>query len=431
MTIVEVQADGLAKSGDGICSTGAPRGGPLHVPNLLPGERAEVRVVHRGKHRSHGVVVKHLKPDPERRQPPCPRQGQCDGCPLMGASEALQVETKRSLLMKLGIEVERVVQLDEAEGYRWSAKRVVGGEAGAIVLGSYKRGSHELASMAGCLVDHPDIARAADELSRVASTLGVEPYDEATGQGDLRYVWLKTDGAGQVLVTLITASKDTRAQGLADGLSRAAGVAWCVQASDGNAIRGAPAVILAGADHLDVTLCDQIVSVGPLGFLQPNPRVAELAYRRLVADRRGSLAVDLYAGSGIITSLLRSSFERVLACESYPESAATLGIEPLPVADFLDAVIERGESPELVVANPPRAGLGAEVCDKLAKIKPARLHIMSCDPWAMARDLQRLQGFVIDDAMAYDTLPHTAHVELVVRMHAQCTSGLGEALPGD
>jgi len=425
MTTVEVRADALAKSGDGVCGTGAPRGGPLHVPNLLPGELAEVRIVHRGRQRSHGVVVKHLEPHPERRQPSCARQGQCHGCPLMIASKSLQAETKRALLMALGIEVEQVVQLDEVEGYRWSAKRVVGGETGAVVLGSYKRGTHELASMSGCLVDHPDIARVADELSRIASDLGIAPYDEAHGAGDLRYVWLKTDGAGRVLVTLITASDDTGVRALADGLSSAAGVAWCVQGSNGNAMRGAPAVILAGADHLDVTLCDQLVSVGPLGFLQPNPRVAELAYRRLVTDQAGALALDLYAGAGIITGLLRSSFERVLACESYPESAEALGIEPMRVSDFLDDVIERGLSPELVVANPPRAGLGAEVCDKLTKIKPARLHIMSCDPSALARDLQRLQSFVVDDAIAYDTLPNTAHVELVVRMRARLGSGAG------
>ncbi len=413
----EVQADALAKNGDGVVS--AER---LHVPGLLPGETAQVRLVHRGRQRAHAELVALRQAHPGRQSPPCPHQGRCSGCPLMIASAPLQAELKRALLAELGIDVEAVWQ-GEPFGYRWSAKRVVGGRAGALRLGSWQRGSHRLADMDGCRVDHPDIAAVAGALCAVASELGIVPYDEATRRGDLRYVWLKTDGAGRVLVTLVTARRETRAPAIADALPSAAGVAWCVQPSEGNALRGDDLTLLRGDDHLALVLCGEVVRVGPLGFLQPNPRVIAHAYPRLVASDDTGLALDLYAGAGITTALLRRRFRQVRACEAYPESAAALGIAPQTAEAFLAEVRAGGARPDLVVANPPRAGLGEAVCDALLALAPPRLHLMSCDPWALSRDLARLRPhYDTVDAMAYDALPHTAHVEVVVRLQKKSAS---------
>jgi tRNA/tmRNA/rRNA uracil-C5-methylase (TrmA/RlmC/RlmD family) len=115
----------------------------------------------------------------------------------------------------------------------------------------------------------------------------------------------------------------------------------------------------------------------------------------------------------------------VHACEAFPESARALGIEPATVEDFLAAT---GESPRLIVANPPRAGLGERAPALLNALawrspEPLWLHVMSCEPVALARDLERLAGdhgaFTRLGVRAYDTLPQTAHVELVVWMRSR------------
>ena len=160
-----------------------------------------------------------------------------------------------------------------------------------------------------------------------------------------------------------------------------------------------------------------------MGFLQPNPEVAGRAYDALIADPSGKelsgkLAFDLYAGAGLTTTRLRAHFESVRPVESFGESARSLGVEAETVADFLKSY--EGESPELVVANPPRAGLGAEACEGLLKLAPARLHIMSCSPDSFARDLDRLRsGFELEGLRLFDTLPQTAHVELVAWLRAK------------
>jgi 23S rRNA (uracil1939-C5)-methyltransferase len=316
--------------------------------------------------------------------------------------------------------VGELVHVGPSLGYRVSSKRVVFGRRGALELGSWSRGTHEGATMDGCLVDHPLLVEAARELARAADAMGIAPFDETRGQGDLRYVWLKTDGA-RVLVTLVTASEDSEAaRSLPQRLSLAHGVAWSVQPAKGNAMRGSAPRVLVGAPSLSVSMAGVPLEVGPLGFLQPNPAVIERAYLDLVRDEAGEatageLAWDLYAGAGVTAALLARSFARVLACESYPESAAALGVEPCSVERFLDR--ESG-TPALVVANPPRKGLGADVCEALARIAPPRLHVMSCGPEGLARDLAQLvrSGYRLASLTAYDTLPQTPHVELVARL---------------
>jgi len=166
--------------------------------------------------------------------------------------------------------------------------------------------------------------------------------------------------------------------------------------------------------------------VGPLGFLQPNPEVAGLAYLDLVrvpagGRTRGQLALDLYAGVGVTTALLRKQFERVLPCEAFPESARLLGVEPELAESFLARILTGGRTArhtvDLVIANPPRGGLGPTICSQLNRLEAARVHIMSCQPKSLAQDLERLTGsegsYKLLRTRAYDTLPQTPHLEVV------------------
>jgi 23S rRNA (uracil1939-C5)-methyltransferase len=422
----------LSREGDGLA---AHEGLEIVAPGLYPGELAQLTILHRERHRprAHAALAQLLRAHPARRPPPCPAHsdaaGRCTGCAWSTLSEPAQRSLKRDSLSRLfGHELEDLVYEPGGEfGYRRSSKRVVGGATGALRLGSYVRGGHEVAAMSGCLIEDPAITAAADELERAANDLFIQPYDEARRRGDLRYVWFKSDGQ-RVLLTLITAAAPSRAADLLPAaLSLPAGIAWSVQSSASNAIRSAaPVTILRGAATLTAQLAggDYSREIGPLGFLQPNPRVIERAYQDLIADPTGAplhgqLALDLYAGDGVTTALLRRGhrFQAVIPCESFAESAERLGVAPRPVADFLKEQLEgapRGR-PELVIANPPRAGLGHEVCELLGALAPARLHIMSCGPAALARDLSELcaRGYHLQRVRAYDTLPQTPHVELV------------------
>lgn len=418
-----IEIDHVSLAGDGVGRAGELE---VRVPGLFGGERALVEIVHRSRQhpRAVGRAISLERAHAGRRVAPCAqhasREGRCGGCPLMELDESAQREQKRAMLAALGLEVDAVIHAGPSLGYRASSKRVVHGRTGRVVLGSFVRGTHEGADMRGCLVDHPRITEAADELALAASKAGVVPFDEARGEGDLRYVWLKTDGE-RVIVTLVTASEEsTAARILPARLSVPDSIAWSVQPARGNAIRGSAPRVLSGSGSLSIAIASVATDVGPLGFLQPSPTVIERAYLDLAHDEggralSGELAWDLYAGSGVTTALARRAFSRVVPCESYPESAAALGVEPCTVEAFLASA---GGDPELVLANPPRKGLGDAVCDAITRTSAPRLHVMSCGPEGLARDLARLEanGWRRASLTAYDTLPQTPHVELAARL---------------
>jgi 23S rRNA (uracil1939-C5)-methyltransferase len=120
----------------------------------------------------------------------------------------------------------------------------------------------------------------------------------------------------------------------------------------------------------------------------------------------------------VTTRALRHTSREVIACEAHPESARALGVAPEPVAQFLARMLREPRGvPDLVIANPPRKGLGAEVCGQLSALAPRALHVMSCGPDGLARDLAQLgERFTVVGLEAFDTLPQTPHVELVAKL---------------
>lgn len=401
---------------------------------VFPGEHAKVRIEAVSRHhpRAHARLVELGRRHGARRQAPCPnhesRDGHCTGCPLMELGDVAQREAKRTMLReRFALTVERVEAAPAMLGYRFSSKRVAFGRKGFVYLGSYAHGSHQPAGMRGCLVDHPRLVAAFDTIERAVCELGVVPYDEKTGQGDLRYVWAKTNGS-EVIVTLVTASTETRLLELLPALAgKLAGVLHSVQPSRGNAMRGSTSTSLVGQSEVAIELLGQRVEVGALGFVQPNPQVAEAAYRALTElpseGTRRQLAFDLYAGTGVTTRVLRESFAEVVACEAHAESAAALGIAPESVESFLARVLTRDGArdeaavPDLVIANPPRKGLGPQVCGSLLSLRAPLLRIMSCGPEALAADLERLSAaYDLVELKAFDTLPQTPHIELVAAL---------------
>lgn len=433
---LELEVTALDDQGHG---RGAAGERTLCVPGLFPGERGLVRVEALARHSSlaHARLRELRRARPDRRALLCPRHRDaarererpkpaCAGCPLMALTPAAQREHLRTWLASAhGLELREPIVAGDELGYRWSSKRVVGGRAGRLRVGSRVRDGR-IADMNGCLVDHPRIRAAFDGLEALANEQGIEPWDPRASTGDLRHVWAKTNGE-QVLLTLITGAEHSRAAAElgpelhARGLAQ--GVAHSVQAEAGNAMRGTTAQPLVGLERLALTIDALTIEHGPLGFLQPNPTIAARAYRELLGlapgeqgpAPSGALALDLYAGAGVTTRLLGRRFDEVVACESAPESAAALGIEPETAEQLCRAWLDQGRPrPELIVANPPRAGLGATVCAALVSLAAPRLHVMSCSAKSLARDLRALEpAYELVGLRGYDTLPQTPHVELV------------------
>jgi 23S rRNA (uracil1939-C5)-methyltransferase len=158
-------------------------------------------------------------------------------------------------------------------------------------------------------------------------------------------------------------------------------------------------------------------------FFQVNRRLVDGLVDEVVSGRKGALAWDLFAGVGLFARRLTESFHRVVAVESAPSAVAALeenlrGTTGVAVRastfDFLHRG-NKGEGPDLIVVDPPRTGLGAEVTELLAEVAAPELTYVSCDPATLARDVKDLQvhGFRLREVTPVDMFPQTFHLECV------------------
>jgi 23S rRNA (uracil1939-C5)-methyltransferase len=170
------------------------------------------------------------------------------------------------------------------------------------------------------------------------------------------------------------------------------------------------------------------------GFFQVNRFLIDELVELVVGGRKGLMAWDLYAGVGLFSRALAKNFERVVAVEAAGDDLAKSfkgdgkrGVTATTL-DFLRGAVVQRERPDLVVVDPPRAGVGIEVCDLLSRVSAAEMVYVSCDPVTLARDLKALVagGYSVVELHLVDLFPQTFHLETVVFLRKSMVVGRGE-----
>jgi 23S rRNA (uracil1939-C5)-methyltransferase len=183
---------------------------------------------------------------------------------------------------------------------------------------------------------------------------------------------------------------------------------------------------LFGPGFIEYEASGQSFRVGHFSFFQVNNSLVDELVRGVVErEEAGRLALDLFAGVGLFAAPLTKQFQRVIAVEANP--AATRDLESnargpgrieVRTSD-VERFLERfKEKPEFVVLDPPRDGMSRPAVEKLAKMQPARITYVSCEPPTLARDLAALVpgGYEIVDMHLFDLFPQTFHMEVVTRL---------------
>ncbi len=320
-------------------------------------------------------------------------------------------------------------------GYRTNAKYVFGHDRdGRLVLGAYAPRSHEIVDMSGCPIGEPALAEVAAALLTLLAKNAVAPFDEIRRTGLLRYLGLRANAEGKVLVTLVTGQQGwPQAESLARELAAACpavlGVVHNINGASGNAIFGEQEHLLFGSASIEDTIGPARVRLGPRSFSQANRLVAGRAYHDIVAaaTRLGSIdrMVDAYAGAGGIALALAPLAREVVAIEENPAACATAqaflaergpgdpGARVRYVSgDVADHLAQVGKA-DLVVLNPPRKGCAAATIAAVAQLHPRLVAYLSCNPGSLARDLAALArlGLPTVGITPYDMLAQTPHVE--------------------
>ncbi|MEZ4359891.1 MAG: 23S rRNA (uracil(1939)-C(5))-methyltransferase RlmD [Kofleriaceae bacterium] len=438
----DITAAALDAQGAGVAEVD---GLELHVADLLPGERAIASIDHRSPHRpvAWGEVLRRIgDPSPDRVAPGCPAFGRCGGCAWQHLAYPAQLIAKRARVAAAfssepalsAAEILPVIAAPSVWGYRNKGKYVVGGASGRVVLGAYAPRTHTVVETLGCKVVEPVIDEVATWAAGAAQAAGLQPYQESTRAGHLRYVVIRANRDGDVLAGLVVPSADhvRRVAPLGAALARHPAVrsvlALINARRDGSiAPVGAKVIPLAGDAKLTEWIGEVPISVGVGEFLQVNRRQADALYAmvaELAALAPGDRAIDLYCGVGGIALALARAGARVEAVERNGEAAAALRDvaqrEALPIEvrheDAATAALAPGAA--AVVVNPPRRGLSPQAVDAVAALGATRVIYVSCGPETLAADLRGLgaAGYTVERVQPFDLMPGTAQVETVVSL---------------
>jgi 23S rRNA (uracil1939-C5)-methyltransferase len=410
------------------------------VPRVLPGERAEVEEVRTAKGVIHARPLRILEVSPQRVDPPCPYFGRCGGCHYQHLAPEHQSVSKREILRESlrrlgGIDWTGDIPLRAGPpwNYRNQAQFKVALESGGRVeLGFFEAQSHRVFPVDACLIISPLLNAVLEQLRQP---------EWASGLAGLREIDVVADDRDEaVMITLQVGGGVSVSESFAQSLLEKTPGAVSVAIEFGGAgagrsrDRGLDARVTAnqarvlGKPALRYSVGEFSYRVSPGSFFQVSRFLTPALVESMTGDRRGALALDLYAGVGLFSLPLARNFERVVAAEAnriavsdLRANAEAYGLSNLVAAgvstyDFLRRFAQA--EPDLVVIDPPRAGVDSDSLQLLAALRPRRIHFLSCSPPTLARDLRFLaaQGYRLESLELFDLFPQTFHIEALAKL---------------
>lgn len=433
---------GMTAEGSGV---GRVDGMAVFVPGAAPGDVLNVKIIKVAKNYAVGRLESVITPSPDRVEEDCPRSGPCGGCVYRHIRYEAELRVKeervRDAMERIGglynLTINPIIGSQRVERYRNKAQLPIGiGKDGSLQMGFYARHSHRIIPCDQCLLQPYVFTQAIQAVWEWAERYSTEPYNEQTGKGRLRHLYLRlAEATGEVMVCLVVNADSVPGETNLAALlrERVPGLKSFVintNREKTNVILGPKCRTVWGQGYITDTLCGLSFRISPLSFYQVNHDQAELLYT--LAGRYAGLTgsetvLDLYCGTGTIGLSMAKRAKRLVgvelvaqAVENARENAALNGIEnaEFRCADAAEAAKQlkaEGIRPDVVVLDPPRKGCGATLIDTVASMEPERVVYVSCDPATLARDLALFcgKGYQPRELTPVDMFPRTAHVETV------------------
>jgi 23S rRNA (uracil1939-C5)-methyltransferase len=383
----------------------------VFVPGGLPGDRLQVRLVQVRSRFGRGIIETVLEPSLQRVEAPCPYFGRCGGCRLQHVAYPAQLAFKSKqvadALERLGglrdVPLRPIIGAEETFGYRNKMEFTVARARGAMVVGLHETERYDsVLDIERCLLQSDRMNGLLAEARAFFAERGLTVYEQDTGEGLLRFLMLREGKhTGELMTNVVTS---------APAVSELAPLAQRLQARD----PGTTSVVM------NVNPKKASVAVGVEEHL--------LGGRDHI--REGVGVLDLYSGTGAISLLLARRARWVygveLAQAAVDDAGANATANGITNCTFvsgevrfvLPALIAKGVTAEVVVADPPRAGFHPKALHALITLGARRIVYVSCNPTTLARDLGELVrgGYRLEWVQPVDMFPHTPHIEAVARL---------------
>jgi 23S rRNA (uracil1939-C5)-methyltransferase len=437
---LDLHIDSLAYGGNGVARL---NGFVVFVRRGLPGDTVRARVTKVKKGHAEALATAVLEPGAERVDAPCAHFPACGGCRFQDLAYEAQLEAKAhqvaDALERIGgvtdLRLERIVPAEEVFGYRNKLEYSFTSTPEGPALGFHRAGRwDQVLDVERCWLTDDAGNAIREEVDAWARAQGLAAYDQAEQNGFLRHLVVRQGrNTGQALVQLVTAPGELRGvDDLVERLRRHPSVRSIHHAVNDRPaeVTNLPTILLWGDEAIEEELCGLRFRVRPNAFLQTNTRMAERVYG-LVAELAGlsgtQTVYDLFCGIGTIGLVLARDALTVWGVDVSEESIAcaleNAELNGIANAAFfaaeagsaLEELHARAGDPDVVVVDPPRAGLSGKALRRIARLAPPTIVYVSCNPTTLAGNAKELRdwGYRLESARPVDMFPHTPHIETV------------------
>jgi 23S rRNA (uracil1939-C5)-methyltransferase len=431
---LELQIESLAFGGAGVAR--AEGGYVVFIEGALPGDRVRARVHKRKRTYANARTLEVLEPSPDRVAPLADHPG----APWQVLTYERQLEIKQQqvdeALVRIGrlegYELVPIVPAVEQWRYRNKLEYSFGrGPDGELVCGFHEPGSWErIRPLEDCLLASERANEARRAVLAWCRAEGLEPFDRRARTGLLRNLVVREGRrSGQLQVRLVTAPGTLDGESLARAVP-ADGLLWTRTDALAETTVGGETELLAGVAELDEQVAELALRISPEAFFQTNTEMAEQLYAlisREAALQGWERVYDLFCGTGSIALTLASRAGQVWGLElselAIADAIANAARNEIENTNFfagdvrlaLRELVARAGRPDVVVVDPPRAGLSAKIVRRIIEAAPSRIVYVSCNPTTLAPNAAQLveAGWALRRVTPVDMFPQTPHIECV------------------
>lgn len=447
----------------------------LLTPNTVPGEECSVLITKKKKNYAEGIKIKQIKPSSREIKAPCPYFGTCGGCKWQHLTYEDQLGYKQQFIEESllhigklkGVDILPILPSPEQYFYRNKIELSFGvvpyrkqeayheekqqekesGNAGETeagnFLGYHGAGSfYKIVDIEACLLESELANSILTILRNFVKKKKLSAYNQRTHEGFLRHLIIREGkNSGEVMVNILTnETEDYTAEfwePLVDELlllekdtAKFESILWSQHGGVSDVARSNNVTVLHGREYIFEQVSKYLFKISPFSFFQTNTRGAEVLYDLVAkfADLQGGeTVVDLYSGTGTIGMYLAEKAKKVYSVEldanAVADAKTNATLNSIMNIEFIAGKVESEaarllfESPDVIVLDPPRAGMHPQALQMLPKFKARKMIYVSCNPSTLARDLQFLSKYYeVRKVQGVDMFPQTYHVETVAEL---------------
>lgn len=416
----------------------------VFVPGSIKGEKCEILIVKVLASHAYGKIVNIIKKSENRKESDCATYKRCGGCSLRHMTYEHTLKLKRQVVQNLvnkgltkKVEVLETIGMENPYNYRNKAQYPVGlNSDGQPEVGVFAQRTHTIIPIQTCLIQTEISQKIAKTIIDFVKEKNIQVYNEENQKGLLRHIVIKVGKyTNQVMCILVlNDSKFDQEQELVKLLCEKypeiKTIVKNINNKNTNVILGKENINLYGNGYIEDKLGEYIFKISPMSFYQVNPVQAEILYTTAINQAnldKNDILFDLYCGIGTIGISASKYVNKVYGIEIVPQAIEdakeNAKINDVKNIEFIcgdvevafDELINKEKIvPSAIIVDPPRKGLDNKTVENIAKIQPAKLVYISCNPATMVRDLAKLEDiYNIKTIQPVDMFPWTNGVESI------------------